>query len=226
MNAFADFEGARVMGRGFLFDALIEHAPSKAFRNDNGGGTAPGDCSYSSAFSEFLRFNLLRHFNFVTVMILVLVLFTEQKRRVFTSRRPQLPHRMRHRGEREPYGNVIDDQREVKAKTKGPVAAFLKDQANECLQISPVAWGEFLAGFPREDHPFVHFVRDRVEFATLSTQVASTYQKVYRSLKANGCLMGANDLWIACHAMSLEQALVTRNAGDFRRIPNLRLLEY
>lgn len=42
MNAFVDFEGARVMGRVFLFDVLIEHAPSKAFRNDNGGGTAPG----------------------------------------------------------------------------------------------------------------------------------------------------------------------------------------
>ena len=42
-------------------------------------------------------------------VILVLVLFTEQKRRVFASRRPQLPHKMRHRGEREPYGNVANE---------------------------------------------------------------------------------------------------------------------
>ena len=44
------------------------------------------------------------------MLIRVLVLFTEQKRRVFASRKPQLPPKMRHRGEREPYGNVMDDQ--------------------------------------------------------------------------------------------------------------------
>jgi tRNA(fMet)-specific endonuclease VapC len=121
---------------------------------------------------------------------------------------------------------LIDYQREVKAKKRGPVAAFLREHAEERLQISPVAWGEFLAGFPDENDPFVSFVRDRVDFLALSIQVASTYRTVFRSLKANGTLMGANDLWIACHALSLELALVTRNGSDFRRISDLRLIEY
>lgn len=121
---------------------------------------------------------------------------------------------------------LIDYQHEVKAKTRGVVGAFLRQHAEERLQISPVAWGEFLAGFPEENAPFVSFVRDRLDFVSLSTREATVYREVYRSLKANGNLIGANDLWIACHAISLEQALVTRNTSDFRRIPNLRLVEY
>lgn len=121
---------------------------------------------------------------------------------------------------------LIDYQREVKSKNRGPVASFLRNHAEERLQISPVAWGEFLAGFSDENDPYVSFVRDRVDFVALSIEVASTYRRVYRSLKENGIMIGANDLWIACHALYLEQALVTRNAGDFRRIPHLRLIEY
>jgi len=121
---------------------------------------------------------------------------------------------------------LIDYQREAKAKRPGSVAAFLRTHAEERLQISPVAWGEFLAGFPQADHPFVSFARDRLDLLSLTPQVALVYRKVYRNLKVDGRLIGANDLWIACHAMALEQALVTRNASDFRKIPELRLVEY
>jgi len=121
---------------------------------------------------------------------------------------------------------LIDYQREVKAKQPGKVAAFLRTHSEERLQISPVAWGEFLAVFPQENAPFVSFVRDRLDLLALAPEVAPIYQRVYRSLKANGNLIGANDLWIACCAMASEQALVTRNLSDFRRIPELRLLEY
>ena len=50
---------------------------------------------------------------------------------------------------------LIDYQREVKAKHRGKVAGFLAAHSEERLQISPVAWGEFLAGFQRKNHPFI-----------------------------------------------------------------------
>ena len=121
---------------------------------------------------------------------------------------------------------LIDYQREVKAKRRGAVATFLGAHSGERLQISPVAWGEFLAGFPREDDEFVGFVRDRIEMVSLDFEVSSIYRGVYRHLKANGNLIGANDLWIASHALAREQALVSRNTSDFSRIPELRLIEY
>jgi len=121
---------------------------------------------------------------------------------------------------------LIDYQREVKRRSPGPVVAFLKTHADERLQISPVAWGEFLAGFERNDDPFVLFARDRLGFALLAPEVALAYREIYRHLKTSGTLIGANDMWIASHAIASEQALVSRNNSEFNRVPGLRLLAY
>ena len=40
-------------------------------------------------------------------------------------------------------------------------------------------------------------------------------------LKQAGTPIGANDLWIACHALSLGAVLVTNNASEFSRIEGL-----
>ncbi len=121
---------------------------------------------------------------------------------------------------------LIDYQREVKRRAAGPVVAFLKTISGERLQISPVAWGEFLAGFERDDDPFVLFARDRLDCAPLAAEVALAYRKICRHLKTAGSLIGANDLWIASHAIALEQPLVTRNNSEFIRVPGLRLVTY
>ena len=42
-------------------------------------------------------------------------------------------------------------------------------------------------------------------------------------LKAAGTLIGANDLWIACHALATDATLVTNNLREFARVDGLRL---
>ena len=42
-------------------------------------------------------------------------------------------------------------------------------------------------------------------------------------LKAVGTPIGANDLWIACHALAEDATLVTNNIREFERIKGLRL---
>lgn len=121
---------------------------------------------------------------------------------------------------------LIDYQREAKRRSYGPVVAFLKTHAEERMQISPVAWGEFLAGFARDDDPFVLFARDRLDLAPLAPEVALAYREIYRHLKKAGHLIGANDLWIASHAISLEQTLVSRKNSEFKQVPGLKLLTY
>jgi tRNA(fMet)-specific endonuclease VapC len=37
----------------------------------------------------------------------------------------------------------------------------------------------------------------------------------------NGNPIGANDLWIASHALALKCVIVTDNVKDFARVPNL-----
>ncbi|MCC5805839.1 MAG: type II toxin-antitoxin system VapC family toxin [Opitutales bacterium] len=121
---------------------------------------------------------------------------------------------------------LIDYQRESKRRKPGGVAVFLKAHADERLQISPVAWGEFLAGFADEEHPFIQFGRGRLDFPPFGPTVASAYRKVFRYLKSSGQLIGGNDMWIAAHAIALDLPLVSRNGSEFNRVPGLRLLTY
>lgn len=121
---------------------------------------------------------------------------------------------------------LIDYQREAKARQPGAVAAFLGAHRDATLQISAIAWGEFLAGFENENHPYVQFARDRLDRVALPVAAAPLYQRVYRFLRMNGNLIGANDLWIACHAMASGSPLVSRNESDFKRVPGLSLIPY
>lgn len=121
---------------------------------------------------------------------------------------------------------LIDYQRETKSKHPGAVVSFLGAHRDARLQISSIAWGEFLAGFESEDHPYVKFARDRLDRVALPIEAATVYQRVYRYLKLNGNLIGANDLWIACHAMACGLPLVSRNKSDFQRVPGLSLIAY
>ncbi len=121
---------------------------------------------------------------------------------------------------------LIDYQKESKRKSPGPAVGFLRAHPDERLQISVVAWGEFLAGFGDENAPFVQFARDRLDLVPLAPGAASVYRKVYRHLKAAGSLIGANDLWIASHAIASGEPLVTRNGSEFNHVPELRLVTY
>jgi tRNA(fMet)-specific endonuclease VapC len=121
---------------------------------------------------------------------------------------------------------LIDYQREASARRQGAVAAFLKLHAQSRLQISTIAWGEFLAGFNDGAHPFIAFARDRLDVLELASDVAFVYRAQYRRLKASGNLIGANDLWIGCHALTRGIPLVSRNQSDFQRILELKVETY
>ena len=49
------------------------------------------------------------------------------------------------------------------------------------------------------------------------------YANQFTQLKEAGTLIGANDLWIACHALAQDCTLVTNNTREFERIEGLKL---
>jgi tRNA(fMet)-specific endonuclease VapC len=57
----------------------------------------------------------------------------------------------------------------------------------------------------------------------LPQQAGKIYGKIRALLAPKGRLIGANDLWIASHAVARGLILVTNNEREFRRIPDLRI---
>ena len=49
------------------------------------------------------------------------------------------------------------------------------------------------------------------------------YATQFTHLKEAGTPIGANDLWIACHALADDCTLVTNNTREFERVAGLRL---
>lgn len=53
--------------------------------------------------------------------------------------------------------------------------------------------------------------------------VCEHYAVQFNRLKAAGTPIGANDLWIACHALAADATLITNNLREFARVDGLRL---
>jgi len=57
----------------------------------------------------------------------------------------------------------------------------------------------------------------------LGDAVDSLYAEVRAGLERMGQPIGANNMWIAAHALSLDAILVTDNTAEFSRVARLRL---
>jgi tRNA(fMet)-specific endonuclease VapC len=64
---------------------------------------------------------------------------------------------------------------------------------------------------------------EAIRVLALPTGAALHYGKARAKLEAAGTPIGANDLWIAAHALAANLTLVTNNTREFARIPGLKL---
>lgn len=121
---------------------------------------------------------------------------------------------------------LVDLERELAGGSTGRAQTLLEAHQADSLFITFTIAGELAAGLaPRE--------RDRWErmvspFTVLpaTSDVCWEYGKAVRYLRANGLLIGANDLWIAATALAFGKALVTRNVREFERVPGLEVVRY
>jgi tRNA(fMet)-specific endonuclease VapC len=73
----------------------------------------------------------------------------------------------------------------------------------------------------RQDHAALDEYLRHVEVLDFPDEAALHYAQIRAALKARGTMIGANDLFIAAHARSLELTLVTNNTGEFGRVQDL-----
>lgn len=101
--------------------------------------------------------------------------------------------------------------------------------ADDSLCMSFITYAELLKRVERS----VHRAEVLLQLEALTEQVPVRYQidaglcshyaRHSARLREAGTPIGANDLWIACHALALACVLVSNNLREFRRIDGLLL---
>lgn len=103
----------------------------------------------------------------------------------------------------------------------------LPEDARLCMSF--ITWAELLKGAERSTRKTD--VLQRLEALACQVQViypaspeiCRHYATQFTQLKNAGTPIGANDLWIACHALAENATLVTHNLREFVRVAGLRV---
>ena len=122
---------------------------------------------------------------------------------------------------------LIDLQRErARGLRTGAAHRFLVQDPERELHLSVAALGEFSEGFDDLDDPTLRTVRELHVLLVADEETALEYGRVARVLRAEGRLIGTNDLWIAATSIRHGIPLVTANTREFARIDGLEVIGY
>lgn len=94
--------------------------------------------------------------------------------------------------------------------------------------ISVITFGELCYGVEKSQHverslENLNSIVSLILPIQMSSNVASYYGKIRADLSSKGKTIGANDLWIAAHALDLGVTLVTNNTKELKRVDGLSL---
>jgi len=122
---------------------------------------------------------------------------------------------------------LVDFEREKKRRRFGAASRFLQAHQEVRFCVTFTIIGELAAGKSHgaERTEWAKFIQ-RFRILESSQDVAWEFGSVFRHLQSKGNLIGANDLWIGATGLAHDLPVVTRNARDFERIPNLKVLGY
>jgi tRNA(fMet)-specific endonuclease VapC len=103
---------------------------------------------------------------------------------------------------------------------------------NDSLAMSFITWAELLQGAEGSQRreatlrQLDQLARQVPVLYPEGPQICRHYAVQATALKRWGTPIGANDLWIACHALALDATLVSHNVSAFARIEGLRLEDW
>jgi len=95
-----------------------------------------------------------------------------------------------------------------------------------CISVitkSELLFGVAVSPRQQQDHAALDEYLRHVEVLDFPDEAALHYAQIRAALKARGTMIGANDLFIAAHARSLDLTLVTNNVGEFGRVQDLKI---
>ena len=83
-----------------------------------------------------------------------------------------------------------------------------------------------IEGFEDIDHPVLRAVRELHTLLPVDEETALLYGRLARELRADGRLIGTNDLWIGATSLRWELPVLTANPAEFSRIEGLSVVSY
>ncbi len=95
-----------------------------------------------------------------------------------------------------------------------------------CVSVitqSELLYGVEISPRRRQDEAALNALLAYVETLDFPDGAAPHYASIRARLKAEGTMIGANDLLLAAHARSLGLTLVTNNTREFARVPQLKI---
>ena len=103
-------------------------------------------------------------------------------------------------------------------------------EKNHTVALSSIVVSELLYGATKKDSPklmrIVSAFIDNFIIYDYSKVSAQSYANIRTDLEKKGQIIGANDLLIASHALSLGAVLVTNNTREFERVEKLVLEDW
>ncbi|MFS8978833.1 type II toxin-antitoxin system VapC family toxin [Cupriavidus necator] len=118
--------------------------------------------------------------------------------------------------------NIISD---AIRNTRGPCAARIATIDPDSLCTSIIVAAELRFGAAKKGSPAlsqrVNQALAGLRVLPLSGDADHCYGELRAALERSGRVIGANDMLIAAHALSLSAVLVTDNIGEFSRVSSL-----
>lgn len=102
----------------------------------------------------------------------------------------------------------------------------------DTLAMSFITWAELLQGAQGSQRPEAtlrqldQLARQVPVLYPEGPAICRHYAVQATALKRRATPIGANDLWIACHALAVAATLVSHNVREFARIDGLRLEDW
>jgi len=119
--------------------------------------------------------------------------------------------------------NIISD---LIKNPAGKAAGRIRAIPSNAIFTSIIVAGELQYGGHKKKsaqlHQRIHEILNALTLLPLESACAEVYGTIRADLESRGTPIGANDLWIAAHALVSGMTLVTRNAQEFIRIEGLK----
>jgi tRNA(fMet)-specific endonuclease VapC len=94
------------------------------------------------------------------------------------------------------------------------------------ITVAELQYGVQKSQYPEQNQRALEQFLVPLVIAGFDEQAAATYGTIRATLEAQGAPIGALDMLIAAHALSLGVTLVTNNVREFSRVPELQLVNW